>query len=326
MIDKSRGRFLDFPHFVVRRCEIRSSVRALGWLLIALYWASLGCTPRPFSGAAEDSLTSGRISITCAPEAIGLVTQERAAFQRLYPRARIEIKPGASREAIAALFEASSDLAVITRELDPEERRAAVQGRLEVEGFRFARAAVVAIVNPSNPVENLAIDDLRRIYRGDVTRWSALNGADLGIVPVFQPVRSDISEYFAQDVMGLEPVRAHVAYARSDSEVVARVRSDAGGIGYVSLGGPIAGVKTLRLASLTGLPYWRPDLEAVYQGIYPLTRTFSMYVRAGGKRLANGFITFVTSMDGQKIVRDEGLVPTAVPVRFVRRSPMVGSH
>jgi hypothetical protein len=52
----------------------------------------------------------------------------------------------------------------------------------------------------------------------------------------------------------------------------------------------------------------------------------NLYVRPKGPPLANGFITFITSHEGQVIVRDQGLVPTAVPIRFVRRSPMVGSH
>jgi ABC-type phosphate transport system substrate-binding protein len=85
-------------------------------------------------------------------------------------------------------------------------------------------------------------------------------------------------------------------------------------------------VRVLRLSSLTGLAYWRPDLEAIYRGQYPLTRMFSMYIRTDGPRLAGGFITFVTSRDGQELVERQGLVPTAVPVRFVRRSPMLGTH
>ncbi len=51
-----------------------------------------------------------------------------------------------------------------------------------------------------------------------------------------------------------------------------------------------------------------------------------MYVRAGGSKLANGLVTWVSSLDGQKIVHEAGLVPAAVPVRFARRSPMLGSH
>lgn len=255
-----------------------------------------------------------------------LLEHERAAFHALYPRAEIEIRGGSSREAIAALFAATSDMAAITRELEPEERRAAVQGGLELEGFRFARDAVVVRTHPENPVENLAVDDLRRIYRGDVTRWSEMGGSDWPVVPVAPPLNSDLTAYFSQKVMGGDPILARTAIETSDSAVVARLRSDRHAVGYVSLGTPAAGTKALRLATLTGLPYWRPDLEAVHRGDYPLTRFFSLYLRVDGPRLAGGFVTFVTSLDGQRLVRDHGWVPTEVPVRFVRRSPLLGSH
>jgi ABC-type phosphate transport system substrate-binding protein len=141
-----------------------------------------------------------------------------------------------------------------------------------------------------------------------------------------QPVDADVSDYFTQSVMGEEAMGARAVYATSDSAVVDRVRSTPDAIGYVSLGTATPGARALRLAPLTGLPYWRPDLEAIHQGNYPLTQTYSAYVRTDGSLLARGLITFVTSRDGQQIVRDRGLVPTTVPVRFVRRSPMLGSH
>jgi phosphate transport system substrate-binding protein len=274
----------------------------------------------------EDSLTSGRITIVCAHEAYRLMEQQRAAFREHYPRAQIEIRRGSSREAIANLFAATADVAVITRGLEPEERRAAVEGKLPLDGYRFARAAVVTVVHPSNPVENMAIEDLRRIYRGGMTRWSELDGPAMAVAPVLQPVESDITEFFSQEVMGFEPVGARVVLAESDSDVVAKTRARADAVGYVSLGTSLEGVKTLRLATLRGLPYWKPDLEAIHKGEYPLTRYYSMYVRTTAPRLANGFITFVTSFEGQRLVRDHGLVPTEVPVRFVRRSPLLGTH
>ena len=254
-----------------------------------------------------------------------MTARERGAFLALYPLAEVELQAGTSRDAMSALLGARCDLAVITRELEPEERRAAVQGGIELEGYRFARDAVVMVVHPSNPLENVAIEDVRRIYRGEVTRWSDLGGTNTMVRPVFQGPRSDISEFFLQQIMGGEPVTARVEYAGSDSEAAAQVRGDPGAIAYVSLAAAREG-KTLRLAPLTGLPYWKPDLEAVYKGAYPLTRFFNLYVRSRGPRLASGFVTFITSYEGQKLVRESGLVPTTVPVRFVRRSPMLSAH
>jgi ABC-type phosphate transport system substrate-binding protein len=117
-----------------------------------------------------------------------------------------------------------------------------------------------------------------------------------------------------------------VVYETSDSGVVDFVRSHPRAIGFVSMAWADRGAKALRLASLKGLGYWRPDPEAVYRGDYPLSRHMNLYARPRGPALANGLITFVTSRDGQTLVHQGGLVPTAVPVRFVRRSPMIGSH
>lgn len=300
-------------------------VRAWCGVLAAI--ALGGCSPStPGSQPPEESLTSGRIQIVSAPEAIGLVGRQKAVFTALYPQSGIELRGGDSREAIRALFADEADLAVITRELAPEERSAAVRGGLELEGYRFARDAVVVVVHPDNPVENLALDDVRRIYQGRAKRWADMGGPDLAVVPVIQRVDADITAFFIDRVMGGEAFSAASASAPDDAGVLELVARDRAAIGYVSLGAGLAGVRSLRLASLTGLPYWKPDLEAVYRGDYPLTRYFNYYVRTAGAPLAKGFITFGTSREGQVSVQEAGFVPTTVPVRFVRRSPMMGTH
>jgi phosphate transport system substrate-binding protein len=274
----------------------------------------------------EDTLTSGRISVVCAPEVLPVIAREVAVFDSLYPAATIVVKSGSSREAVRALFAAECDLAVISRDLEPEERGAAVRGSLELEGYRFAKDGLAMVVHPSNVVENIALEDVRGIYQGVIDRWESVGGSTTAIEPVIQTPGSDLSAFFEQRVMNGEPVRARVVYEASDSGVVDYVSRHLAGIGFVSLAWADRGAKSLRLASLKGLGYWRPDPEAVHRGDYPLTRPMNLYVRPRGPALANGLITFITSRDGQVLVHQGGLVPTAVPVRFVRRSPMMGSH
>ncbi len=303
----------------------RFVVAAIGGGVLALALAC-SCSPHRTSESVEDSLTSGRIRVVCAPEARDLIAGEISAFEALYPQAKIELIAGTSREAKAALFGARADLAIITTELTPEERAAAVRGRLALEGYRFARDAVVLITHPSNDVENVSLDRVRRVYAGEITSWSELGGTDRRIAAVIQPPGSDITSYVVEEIMSGQPIQVSAIYARNDSDVVAKVAATPGALGYVSLGADVSRVKVLRVAPVMGLPYWKPDLEAVYRDQYPLTRFFSLYIRNDGPRLANGLITFVTSQDGQMIVHQHGLVPTAVPVRFVRRSPMLGGH
>jgi len=274
----------------------------------------------------EDSLTSGRITVVAAREIADLIEQERQAFVTLYPHAEIRLVRAGSTAALRELFGARSDLAAITRELYPEERAAAVRGRLELEGFGFARDAIVMVVHPASGVENLAVPGIREVYEGTATRWSAFGGPDAPIEPVVQPVESDLTEAFVQRVMDGQPIRAHAVFAGSDSEVVREVARRPHAIGYVSLAWASRAPRALRIASLEGLSYSEPDLQAVYDGTYPLTRNLNLYVRTSGHPLAKGFVTYIMSREGQGTVHEAGLLPTAVPVRFVRRSPMLGTH
>lgn len=325
MFDKPRACFLNSCHFGVTGTGGPRRNLAVLPLLIAVTGLG-GCSPQPASVPVEDSQTSGRISIVCPPEAGDLVLRERNAFLALYPQASIELRPGPSRQAVADLFAARVDLAVITRELDPEERSAAARGGLELEGYRFARDAVAVLVNTVNPVENLSLQDLSGIYAGGSRNWSDFGGPALAIKPVAQPPRSDLSEFFVQEVLDGQSIQVPSFVEPSDSAVVERVKREPGAIGFVTLSWADRGAKALRIAGMTGLPYYRPDLETVFKGDYPLTRFYNFYVRADGPRLAGGFVTFVTSHDGQRLVKEAGLVPTTVPVRFVRRSPMQRSH
>ena len=339
MFDKRLGGFLDSPHFVATGARRQIPARVL---LLACLLAGAGCAPQrsseqvPARGSeqapahapsrVEESLTSGRISVVCSPELVGILARERAAFDSLYPDATIEFKEGSSSQAIRALFAAECDLAVISRELDPIERGAAVRGGLELEGYRFARDGVALVVHPANPVENASLDQVRGVFDGTLKNWNELGGLAGEIQPVIQAPESDIMAFFSAKVLSGGAIRAAVVYEPSDSGVVAYVKGHPTAVGIVSMAWAERGVKSLRLASLRGLSYRRPDAETVHEGEYPLARDMNLYVRPKGPPLANGFITFITSREGQVIVRDQGLVPTAVPIRFVRRSPMVGSH
>jgi phosphate transport system substrate-binding protein len=284
-----------------------------------------GCA-KTTSQQVEDTETSGRIQVVSVPESATLVAREIAAFRAAYPAAAIELRTGGSRDAVTALLGQQAALAVLTRDLEPEERSVMVKGGMELEAYRFARDAICVVVHPSNPLEQLSADDLKRVYAGEVTSWRELGGPALPISPVVGPPESDAMVSFVQRVMGGDAVTAPSFRAGADSLVVRRVASVPGAIGFVSLAWADRGAKALRISALRGMPYWKADPEKVYKGDYPLTRYCNLYVRSGGPRLANGLVTFISSLEGQKIVHEAGLVPTSVPVRFARRSPLLGTH
>jgi phosphate transport system substrate-binding protein len=309
-VTRSAGRFVPVPVLLLLACAL---------LLLP------GCGGGS-PGQVEDSESSGRIRVVSVPEARDLVARETDAFHRAYPKAAFEVAVGTSREAVTQLLEQKADVAVLTRELEPEERNVLVKGGMELEGYRFARDAICVIVNPSSALENIAADDLRRVYLGEVTDWRELGARAGRIEPVVPAPGSDLMVSFVQRVMGGTQPTAPAYRAESDSAVVARVMRNPGAIGFVSMAWADRGARALRVSALAGLPYWMADAEKVYKGQYPLGRSCNLYVRVGGAKLANGLVTWILSIDGQRIVHEAGLVPTEVPVRFARRSPLLGSH
>jgi len=228
---------------------------------------------------------------------------------------------------LGALLGGRADLAAAGRELESEERNMARQAGIELEGHRVAQDAICLVVPEASPLHNLTVGEVRKIWRGEARRWSAFGGPDAAIVPVLPPLASDLARAFAQRVMEDSTMKAPSEVEASDCAVAARVAGTPGAIGVVALalaGAP--GVRALAISPLEGLGYVEPDMETVHGGTYPLTLYFNLFIRTHGPRLAGGFVTYVASEPGQQLVLSSGRVPTAVPLRFVHRSPMLGSH
>jgi len=320
---------ISFAHFVFpgpgRSRPV--SARGFGIAFLAVALLLTGCArsgPKP----VEDTETSGRISIAAAPDVHALMARELAAFRATYPEATLELRePEPSGQVVAALLGGRADVAAAGRELEQEERSMAQRAGIEVVGHRIAQDAICIVVPESNPVQNLTLGELKRIWLGEARAWSAFGGPEAGIVPVLPPLASDLARAFVQRVMDGEPMRAPSVVEESDSAVARRVARTPGAIGVVplSLAG-LEGLHALRIAALEGLSYVEPDMESVHMGRYPLTHFLTLFIRTRGPRLAGGFVTFASSQPGQQLVLDTGRVPTAVPLRFVHRSAMLGSH
>lgn len=321
---------IDLAHFVVPGSR-RSRLLPARGLLVPVVTALLlgGCArgdaPRPM----EDTETSGRISIAAAPDVRGLVMAQVEAFRSGYPQADCTVRePESSAQVVSALLAGRADVAAAGRELEDEERRMASQNGIQLEGHRIAQDGMCVVVRASNPVRNLTLGEVQRILRGELTQWSALGGRDERIVPVLPPLSSDLARAFLQRVMTGEAVRAAAMVELSDSAVAVRVASTPGALGVLplALATSEAGLRAVAIAPVEGVPYVDPDMESVHDGSYPLSRYINLYIRTRGARLAGGFVTFVSSQPGQELVLASGRVPTAVPLRFVRRSPLLGSH
>lgn len=328
-IDMLRHGSIHLWHFVPPgpgRCWPRRA--RCGVLALILSLATGGCARQDSARPVEDTETSGRISIAASPDVRALVAREISSFRASYPQATLELRePESSAQVIGALLGGRADVAVVGRDLEEEERNVARQAGIELDGHRIARDAVCVVVPASNPVRNLTVRELQRIWSGEATNWSAFGGRSGRILPVLPPLSGDLVRAFAQAVLDGEPLKAPSMVEAGDSAVAARVATTPGAIGLVPLARAAdPGLRALAIAPIEGLAYVEPDMQSVHEGQYPLTFTVNLYRRTRGARLAGGFVTHVASQPGQQLVLDGGRVPTSVPLRFVRRSPLLGSH
>ncbi len=303
----------------------RGPTRLLRVLLLAV--AATGCeSDAPHRERREDTLTSGVLRIAAEPDVATLVRATADAFEAGYPSASISVEARTSREAMADVFANRADLAVIGREIEAIERLAATEAGIEMEAFRWARDGVAVLTHPSNPVNQVSYDDLRLALSEPGVSWGEFGGADRPVVPVLPDPQSGLAQFVARALVEREDVVVPAVTAADDSVIQAEVRRQPGALGFASSARLGPGVKRLALSRTKGMPYVELDPETVHSRTWPLTRSFQIVSRVPGVALGGGFITYATSEQGQRLVRDRGYVPATVPVRFTRRLPAKASH
>ncbi len=216
--------------------------------------------------------------------------------------ADIMVRGGGSGTGIAALIDHSCDIANSSRPMKTKEIKQAREKGVNPVGTVIAMDGIAVIVHPSNPISEISIEDLKKIYTGKMTNWSALGGKG-NIVAVSRDAASGTFEVFNEKVLEGAKLFDGALMVASNLEVARAVEQTPGGIGYVGLGYLSDKVKVLKVNGVT------PSETTVRNGNYPLARPLYMYTNGNPSGLAKSFIDFILSTEGQKIVRDNGFVP-----------------
>jgi phosphate transport system substrate-binding protein len=299
----------------------RTGVFASTGILVLLLTLS-GC-----QGERQETPTRGSLTMITSESVSPLVRLEVARFQELYQEAKIQLLEADAREAIARLYNDTIKVIVSSRPLNAEEIQIAKKTNLRLGSYKIAIDAIAIIVNEDNPLARLRTTQLDSIYSGGITRWDELGGKKAP-VSLYAPGRnSGTYEVFWQKVLGGGNFSPGTSVVPSSHEMLQRISKDPSGIGMVGvnwLGEKPENVKVLELSDphapdslgIRG-QYFSPHQAHIYRGYYPLTRDIYIYSKADQYGVGAGFISFVTSAPGQKIVLNSGLVPATMPVRLV---------
>jgi phosphate transport system substrate-binding protein len=211
---------------------------------------------------------------------------------------------GGSTRGFEDCIAGRNSLGAMARELTPEEKA-------QVIVFPIAYDGVGIVVHASNQVVGVTTDDLRRIYRKQVTNWSDFGGQNASIVVVHKGEGHATREVFMK-YTGLTPdemTKFTDVAAGDNAQVIRVIANTTNAIGYVSLGEVIKAAEAgqpVRLVKFNGI---EPVMENVTNKIYPLFHPLSLISKGEPKGGSRVLLDFLRSPEGKAIIREGNYVP-----------------
>jgi phosphate transport system substrate-binding protein len=236
-------------------------------------------------------------------------------YQQKHPEMRISVTGGGSGTGIASLINGTVDIANASRKIKTEEIDEARKQGIEPVEHVIARDAIAVIVNPQNPVSDLTMEQVSRIFRGRINNWKELGGEDRPIVRVSRETNSGTHVYFLESVIRLgkkdnkEIFTADTLLLPSSEGIISEVSDNPNAIGYDGLGYITKDVKVLGIASTEGGEFVFPSAATVNSGKYPISRDLYMYTNDKISTAAESYLAWILTAEAQQIVTDLGFVP-----------------
>ncbi|MFO7751766.1 MAG: phosphate ABC transporter substrate-binding protein [Desulfobacteraceae bacterium] len=169
--------------------------------------------------------------------------------------------------------------------------------------YRWAVDGVAVVVNPAREIRNLNTKILEKLFSGDIQNWKEVGGNDAPVNVYTRDASSGTRKVFWKKALSKGEITGNANFVSSNGAMKTAVANDVNSIGYISMGhidGTVKGV------ALNGTA---PTLENVKSGKYAVAR--GLYSNTKGKAvgLAEKFIDYLYSTDGQAIISAKGFIP-----------------
>ncbi len=253
--------------------------------------------------AAGTASAAERLVIAGSTTVLPIAQAEIEKFMEAHPDVEISLSGSGSGDGIKALIDGTAHIANSSRFIKDSEVKAAVEGGAYPVPFAIAMDALIPVVHPSNPVEDLTIDQLRKIYSGEITNWSQVGGQDSPIAVVGRDTSSGTYEVWEEKVMEGARVSPRTLVVASNGAMVQAVAKNPLAIGYIGVGYQSGETKSLKVEAIVG------SAETVRNQSYPIARALFMFTRGWPKGGVLELINFINSDDGQALVEQSGFIP-----------------
>ena len=253
--------------------------------------------PESVESTAPEAKLSGSVSTdgsTSMEKVIGALGE---AFTEANPDVNFTYNPTGSGSGITAVSEGRCDIGLSSRNLKDEEAAKGLKATV------LALDGIAVIVNPENPVSELSLEQIAKIYTGEITNWSELGGNDAEIVLIGREAGSGTRDGF-ESITKTADACVYRQELTSTGDVITTVAQNPDAIGYASLASIGDTVKALVVEGVA------PSEETVKDGSYLVQRPFVLVTREGEElsEAAQAFFDYITSADAASIIADAGAV------------------
>ena len=244
--------------------------------------------------AASVSGTVSTDGSTSMEKVIGALSESYMAANK---DVTVNYNPTGSGAGITAVQEGTCDIGLSSRALKDEEKAAGLKETV------LAYDGIAIIVHPDNPVSDLSIEQIAKLYTGEITNWKDVGGSDAEVVLIGREAASGTRDGF-ESITGTKDKCQYRQELTSTGDVITAVSQNPDAIGYASLAAIKDSVKALSVDGVT------PSETTVKNGSYPVQRPFVL-VTVEGKALsaaAQSFFDYATSADAADIIAKAGAV------------------
>ncbi len=258
-------------------------------------------TEAPTAAPTAAPALSGQLQLAGSTSVQPLAEELANAFMAANPDVAIDIQGGGTSVGITSAGDGTVDIGNASREIKDEE----MQQYPDLKVFVIAYDGIAIIVNPDVNLTNLTTDQIRSIFSGAVTNFSAVGGPDAPITVVSREEGSGTRGAFEELVMtykdanGEKKTDSIVSSAllqQSNGQLLTVVATTPNTIGYLSFGFLDNSVKAVSVNDV------EPTVANVKNETYPIYRPFIMLTHGDPSPLAKAFLDYIMGPDGQAIV------------------------
>ena len=269
---------------------------SIAMILLLTMMVFTGCGSND-NGAADNTATGGTVSTdgsTSMEKVIGALGE---AFEAANDGVTVTYNPTGSGSGITAVSEGRCDIGLSSRALKDEEKSQGLQETV------LAYDGIAIIVNPENPVTDLSLDQIAKIYTGEITNWKEVGGNDAEIVLIGREAGSGTRDGF-ESITGTEEACQYRQELTSTGDVITTVSQNPDAIGYASLAALKDTVKAVSVDGITA------SEATVKDGTYKVQRPFVLVTKEGTalSETAQKFFDYATSADAAEVISAAGAV------------------